>query len=286
MSHAVAGVAGGAVHALFAGGRGLDHPPAVEPHPPALLAVEVLRPELRHPHDDAALRPGVAPPHPVPGAAPALAPVAYGLGVRELTFHAGVRPPSPAAYGLGVRDDAFHAGVRESAYGFGVREEAFHAGVRESPAYGLGVRLALYGVRPPLAAPPPNPAPPGGYDENTVSPGRASAPFVQRFELAVWPMQLLSQVNSPRNGRRLTIAGTIFPYPPDNLIPRPQLYSRNWAIGIFDCADIPFVRAFDHCDGRADVAIPRTSTPCYQSRPYHPLVRPELGSFWTNLHRF
>lgn len=115
ISHAFVGGSAGAVHALFAGGRGLDHPPAVEPHPPAVLAAALLRPGVAPPHDAAALRPGVAPPHPVPGAAPALAPVVYGFGVRELTFHAGVRPPSAAAYGFGVRDDAFHAGVRESA---------------------------------------------------------------------------------------------------------------------------------------------------------------------------
>jgi hypothetical protein len=60
------------------------------------------------------------------------APPVWGFGVRELTFQAGVRPPS--TYGFGVREDVFQAGVRapSSAYGFGVREDAVHAGVRPS----------------------------------------------------------------------------------------------------------------------------------------------------------
>ena len=42
---------------------------------------------------------------------PLVPPDVYGLGVRELAFQAGVRPPSPDVYGFGVREAAFHAGV-------------------------------------------------------------------------------------------------------------------------------------------------------------------------------
>lgn len=78
------------------------------------MLITVKTPTQLSPHPvlvSQAFLPGVAPPQVfvfLAGVAPPLL-LAYGFGVLELTFHAGVFPPS--AYGFGVREDTFHAGV-------------------------------------------------------------------------------------------------------------------------------------------------------------------------------